>query len=122
MNETKDAIAAARQATDLYLPQHEDAMSEYLRRTGRPVACRLEFRLTSLEELKKAAALVDELNQKLQQLAYQSEADPMLRVLVGRSFIEQCRLNLKVWTASRPKRAAVQRKPGRQRKQGGDNP
>lgn len=103
-----ETIAARQAAVSMnFLPPDADAMCVYLQRTGRPISCRLEFKLTSLEELKKAAHLISELNKRLDFLAYESEADPMLRVLVARSDIEACRLDLKVWHAQRGQKPAA---------------
>lgn len=53
--------------------------------TKRNVHCRLDVRMTSLEEVKRAAVMFDELSKKLQSVAFDGEADDVLRVLVARS-------------------------------------
>ena len=82
-------------------PRDPDAMAAWLKSTGRPVSCRLEFKLTSLEELKMAAYLVSELNKQLQQLAYEADCDPMLRVIVARGHLDSARQSLRTWNAER---------------------
>ncbi len=75
----------------------EDAFrfGEYLQRRGSPLFCRIDVRLTSLEELKWAATVVSDLNKQLNQLAYENEGDPILRVLAARDAMQTARIHLR---------------------------
>lgn len=66
-------------------PEVESALSWFLMDTKRNVHCRLDVRMTSLEEVKRAAFLFDGLAKKLQSVAFDGEADDVVRVLVARS-------------------------------------
>ena len=74
-------------------------LGEYLHRMGQPMNCRLDIRLTSLEELKKAAVLISELNKALNHLAYEDGRDPVLRVLIARDAMQHARIGLKYMRA-----------------------
>ena len=93
-------------------PDDAGKLGEYLKKTGQPVQCRLDIRITSTEELKKAALLISELNKMLNHYAYQDERDPVLRVLMARDAMQQARIRLKHLKAREvAKRPAPQPKP-----------
>jgi len=81
-----------------FFPTDDSKLGEFLARSGRPINCRLDFRLTRLEELKKAAVVVSELNAQLQKLAYEVEGDSVLRVMLARGLFGQAQLDLKYVT------------------------
>jgi len=76
-------------------PSSEDKLGAYLVKSGRPVACRLDFRITSLEELKKCAVIISELNQKIQHFAYEVEGDSVIRVMLARQLFADSQFQLK---------------------------
>ncbi len=76
-------------------PSDENKLGEYLVKSGRPVGCRLDFRITSLEELKKCAVIISELNQKVQHFAYEVEGDPIIRVMLARQLFADSQFQLK---------------------------
>jgi len=76
-------------------PADENKLGEYLVKSGRPVGCRLDFRITSLEELKKCAVIISELNQKVQHFAYEVEGDPIIRVMLARQLFTDSQFQLK---------------------------
>jgi hypothetical protein len=82
-----------------YFPKDEGHLGDYLKRTGSPINCRLDLRITRLEELKKAAVLISELNKVLNHYAYETEGDEVLRVLMARKEIELIKNKLKYWNA-----------------------
>ena len=81
-----------------FFPTDDSKLGEFLNRSGRPINCRLDFRLTRLEELKKAAVVISELNAQLQKLAYEVDGDPVLRVMLARGLFGQAQLDLKYKT------------------------
>lgn len=78
-----------------FFPSEDGKLGAFLARSGRPINCRLDFRLTRMEELKKAAVVVSELNRELQKLAYEVEGDPVLRVMLARGFFSQAQFELR---------------------------
>jgi hypothetical protein len=76
-------------------PSDEKKLGEYLVKSGRPVGCRLDFRITSLEELKKCAVIISELNQKVQHFAYEVDGDPIIRVMLARQLFADSQFQLK---------------------------
>jgi hypothetical protein len=76
-------------------PSDENKLGEYLVKSGRPVGCRLDFRITSLEELKKCAVIISELNQKVQHFAYDVEGDAVIRVMLARQLFADSQFQLK---------------------------
>lgn len=83
----------------MFFPREEGKMGEFLKRSGRPLACRLDVRLTRMEELKKACVLISELNKSIQYLAYQAEGDPILRVMLARNIFASAQIKLKYFRA-----------------------
>jgi hypothetical protein len=81
-----------------FFPSEDGKLGDFLSRSGRPINCRLDFRLTRLEELKKAAVVVSELNAQLQKLAYEVDGDPVLRVMLARGFFATAQFQLKYKT------------------------
>jgi len=78
-----------------FFPSEDGKLGAYLAKSGRPINCRLDFRLTRLEELKKAAVVVSELNRQLQKYAYEVEGDPVLRVMLARGLFHKAQFELK---------------------------
>ena len=78
-----------------FFPSEDGKLGEYLAKSGRPIQCRLDFRLTRLEELKKAAVIVSELNAAIQKLAYDDGGDPVLRVMLARGLFTKAQFDLK---------------------------
>lgn len=76
-------------------PEDATKLGQYLQEIGHRPVCRLDIRITSLEELKKAAVLVSELNKTLQLLAYADDRDQALRVILARGAMQQARIGLK---------------------------
>ena len=83
----------------MFFPREEGKMGEFLKRSGRPLSCRLDVRLTRMEELKKACVLISELNKQIQYLAYQAEGDPILRVMLARNLFANAQIKLKYFRA-----------------------
>jgi uncharacterized protein YgiM (DUF1202 family) len=92
-----------------FFPSDENKLGAYLTKSGRPINCRLDFRLTRLEELKKAAVVVSELNAKLQKFAYEVEGDPVLRVMLARGLFAQAQFDLKYVDPSHIIKSAAKR-------------
>jgi hypothetical protein len=80
-------------------PDDAGKLGEYLKKLGQPMHCRLDIRITSAEELKKAAVLISELNKALNHLAYEDARDPVLRVLIARDAMQHARMGLKYMKA-----------------------
>ena len=78
-----------------FFPSDENKLGEFLSRSGRPIGCRLDFRITTLEELKKCAVIISELNQKVQKFAYEVEGDPIIRVMLSRQLFQEAQFQLK---------------------------
>lgn len=78
-----------------FFPSEDGKLGAFLTRSGRPINCRLDFRLTRLEELKKAAVVISELNVQIQKYAYEVEGDPVLRVMLARQQFSQAQFKLK---------------------------
>jgi hypothetical protein len=76
-------------------PEDATKLGEYLQEIGHRPVCRLDIRITSVEELKKAAVLVSELNKTLQALAYAEDKHEALRVILARGAMQQARIGLK---------------------------
>jgi hypothetical protein len=84
-----------------FFPSEDGKLGEYLKKSGRPINCRLDFRLTRLEELKKAAVVVSELNAAIQKLVYDADGDPVLRVMLARGLFGNAQMTLKYAYAER---------------------
>lgn len=84
-----------------YFPEEEHQLGDFLKRRGEPLHCRFDFRMTSLEEMKKAAVLVEQINTVLQKLAYDDERDPVLRVMLARDAMQQIAFNLRYLRAKK---------------------
>lgn len=78
-----------------FFPSEDGKLGEYLAKSGRPINCRLDFRLTRLLELKKAAVVLGDLNAAVQKMAYETEGDPVLRVMLARGLFTQAQFDLK---------------------------
>jgi len=88
-----------------HYPSDIGRLGDYLHSVGQRPNCRLDLRITSMEELKKAAVLISELNKTLNHMAYQDERDEVLRVLLARDAMQRARIALKYL---RPKRVMQQ--------------
>lgn len=82
-------------------PNEVGKLADYLVKLGQPASCRLDIRMTNIEELKKAAVLISHLNKALNHLAYEDGRDPVLRVLVARDAMQHARINLKYMRAQK---------------------
>jgi hypothetical protein len=80
-------------------PEDMGKLGQYLAKLGQPMNCRLDIRLTSLEELKRAAVLISELNKALNHLTFEDKRDPVLRVLIARDAMQHARIGLKYMRA-----------------------
>jgi len=78
-----------------FFPQEDGKLGAYLAKSGRPINCRLDFRLTRMEELKKAACVISELNKEVQRLAFEVEGDPVLRVMLARGLFTKAQFDLR---------------------------
>jgi hypothetical protein len=78
-----------------FFPSEDGKLGAYLAKSGRPINCRLDFRLTRMEELKKAACVISELNKEIQRLAYEVEGDPVLRVMLARGIFSKAQFDLR---------------------------
>jgi hypothetical protein len=92
-----------------FFPSEDGKLGAFLTRSGRPINCRLDFRLTRLEELKKAAVVVSELNRQIQKYAYEVEGDPVLRVMLARQYFSQAAFDLKYVDPAHVLKAAAKR-------------
>jgi hypothetical protein len=92
-----------------FFPQEDGKLGAFLARSGRPINCRLDFRLTRLAELKKAAVVVSELNAQLQKYANEVEGDPVLRVMLARGFFSKAQFDLRYVEPSHVIKAAAKR-------------
>lgn len=82
-------------------PEDIGKLGQYLYNLGQPMNCRLDIRLTNMEELKKAAVLISELNKALNQIAFEDARDPVLRVLIARDAMQHARMGLKYMRAKK---------------------
>lgn len=82
-------------------PDDAYQFGDYLKKTGQPLHCRLDIRITSSEELKKAAVLISELNKALNHFAYEDGRDPVLRVLMARDAMQHARIGLRYLKAKK---------------------
>lgn len=78
-----------------YFPADENKLGNYLKRRGDPIACRLDFRITTLEELKKCCVIVSNLNKAMQKYAYEVEGDKIIRVMLARQTLGEAQHQLK---------------------------
>jgi hypothetical protein len=92
-----------------FFPQEDGKLGAFLARSGRPINCRLDFRLTRLAELKKAAVVVSELNAQLQKYANEVDGDPVLRVMLARGFFQKAQFDLRYVEPSKVIRDAAKR-------------
>lgn len=81
----------------------------YLNEAGIPKLCRLEFKVTTLTELKQCAVQISELNARLNQLAFDDEREDLVRIFHARAALAECQFHLK-HIRSRQYRAARKHK------------
>jgi hypothetical protein len=80
----------------------------YLNEKGLPKLCRLDFRITNIDELRRASYQLDQLNIKLKDLAFRSPDMPVLaRVMHARAAMAECQMLLR---GLRPKQAKIAEK------------
>lgn len=77
----------------------------YLNEKGMPKLVRLEFKLTSIQELKQCAVHISELNGRLNRLAYEDTRPDLARIFHARAALAECQHLLK-YVRSRQYRAA----------------
>lgn len=94
-------------------PKDVGRFGEFLKRSGRPLRCRLDIRVTSMEELRWACVLISKLNKDLQAIAFEDERDEVLRVILARGVLETARISLKYLKPNVPKVAAKKARAGR---------
>jgi hypothetical protein len=92
-----------------FFPNEDGKLGAYLSKSGRPINCRLDFRMTDMSELKKAAVVVSELNAQLQKFAYEVEGDPVLRVMLARGFFGKAQFDLRYVNPSKVIKDAAKR-------------
>lgn len=76
-------------------PREPSALAEFLRRSGRPVNCRLDLRMTSMVELRWTAKILADLARDLQTLAWDERYDEILRLLQARDKLDSARISLR---------------------------
>ena len=77
----------------------------FLNERGIPKLCRLELRMTNINELKQAAVTISELNAQLQKLAFEDERDDLLRVMFARDALAKARFHLRYIRSKQAKKA-----------------
>jgi len=92
-----------------YFPSDENKLGTYLKRRGEPIACRLDFPITTLLELKRCCVIVSNLNAALQKFAYEVEGDPIIRVMLARQKFADAKNDLRLLDDRAVKRAAQEK-------------
>jgi hypothetical protein len=77
----------------------------YLNEKGFPKLCRLEFKLTTLTELKQCAVNISELNAKLNEIAFEDQRPDLARIFHARAALAECQHHLKNITSRQYKDA-----------------
>lgn len=67
----------------------------YLNEKGIPKLCRLEFKLTTITELKQCAVQISELNAKLGKLTFDDGRPDLARIFHARAALAECQFHLK---------------------------
>tara|TARA_R110000868_G_scaffold88917_1_gene247741 strand:+ start:359 stop:967 length:609 start_codon:yes stop_codon:yes gene_type:complete len=78
-----------------YFPSDETKLSQFITRHGEPIGLRLDFKITTLMELKRSCVIVSKLNAALQKYAYQTEGDVIIRVMLAREQFKNAKHDLK---------------------------
>jgi hypothetical protein len=78
-----------------YFPADENKLGTFLERRGEPIGLRLDFRITTLKELKRCCVILSKLNTSVQKYAYQVEGDATLRVMLAREQFREAKFELK---------------------------
>lgn len=92
----------------------EFKLGEYFKNTGQSLFCRLDIRLTSIEEMKWACATISELNRKLNGLV-ESKSENVLRILAARQAVQSARYTLRyarIRDKVKPPKVTKSKKPG----------
>lgn len=80
----------------------------YRNEKGLPKLCRLDFRITNLDELKRASFHLDQLNNRIKVLAFNESKLPLLaRIFHARAAMAECQALLK---EIRPKQERMSKK------------
>lgn len=77
-----------------YFPS-EEKLGIYLKRRGDPIGLRLDFRITTLKELKRCCVILSKLSTSIQKYAYSVTGDASLRVMLAREQFKEAKYDLK---------------------------
>lgn len=72
----------------------KEQLAKYFNRVGRGLNCRMDIPVLTVEDVKWAATLLEDLAKELCQIAYHDERPDIWRIMAGRFAIEQCRSKL----------------------------
>ena len=78
-----------------YFPSDENKLGTFLQRRGDPIGLRLDFRITTLKELKRCCVILSKLSTSIQKYAYTVEGDATLRVMLAREQFREAKYDLK---------------------------
>lgn len=78
-----------------YFPSDENKLGTFLKRRGDPIGLRLDFRITTLKELKRCCVILSNLSTSIQKYAYKVEGDSSLRVMLAREQFKEAKYDLK---------------------------
>jgi hypothetical protein len=78
-----------------YFPSDENKLAQYITRHGESIGLRLDFRITTLLELKRSCVIVSKLNAALQKYAYEVEGDAIIRVMLAREQFKAAQYDLR---------------------------
>lgn len=72
------------------------AVAKYFNRVGRGLNCRLDVPILTIEDVKWAAKIFDELAKKLQHVGFEDKRSDIWRILDARYAMEDAARNLKI--------------------------
>jgi hypothetical protein len=78
-----------------YFPSDENKLGTFLKRRGDPIGLRLDFRITTLKELKRCCVILSKLSTSIQKYAYTVEGEASLRVMLAREQFREAKYDLK---------------------------
>lgn len=78
-----------------YFPADENKLGTFLKRRGDPIGLRLDFRITTLKELKRCCVILEKLSVSIQKYAYKVDGDASLRVMLAREQFREAKYDLK---------------------------
>jgi hypothetical protein len=78
-----------------YFPSDENKLGTFLKRRGDPIGLRLDFRITTLKELKRCCVILSKLSTAVQKYAYTVDGDASLRVMLAREQFREAKYDLK---------------------------